>query len=165
MIGWMLFVFALAAFAAPAGSEALGPVEIGSGVVVAPPGGWALAADSEAVGPQGAAFEKAGATVIFAAGGWSGGTEELLADQLTQLEAEFDSFDALPAVPFSAAGGVPGHVSLFTGAADSGRLEGEVAALAEGGTGVVMFAIAPFGQLRRVQGDLDEMLDTVVIPR
>jgi hypothetical protein len=29
---------------------------------------------------------------------------------------------------------------------------------------VVMLAVAPFGQLRQVQGDIDEMLATLEIP-
>jgi hypothetical protein len=43
-------------------------------------------------------------------------------------------------------------------------LEGELVVGAIGGTGVVMLAVAPAGQVTRVQADLDSMLDSLVVP-
>ena len=54
---------------------------------------------------------------------------------------------------------------MFTGVSESARVDGELVAGAREGIGVVMLALAPAGQLQRVQDDLDEMLAGLVVPR
>jgi hypothetical protein len=165
MIGWLLVTIVLATIAAPAGADRLEPIELGGNVTVIPAAGWTSAADVWDVGPNAVSLKRAGAIAVFAAEAYSGTTEELLTLQLDDLRAEFDSYSALPTAKSSIAGGVPALTVLFSGTADSSRLEGELVAAAQGGTGVVMLAVAPAGQLPRVQADLDTMLETMVVPR
>ncbi len=165
MIGWMLFTLLLAAFAAPAGVDQAVPIELGRNVTVTPADGWTSAADVWEAGPNAVSLKRAGAVVVFAAEAYDGTAEELLAFELDDLKGQFDSFRALPAAESSIAGDLPGLTVLFSGTADSSRLEGELAAATYGGTGVVMLAVAPAGQLPRVQADLDTMLETLVVPR
>ena len=54
---------------------------------------------------------------------------------------------------------------LFSGTSDAGSLEGELVAAVTGQTGVLMLALAPFGQLARVQRDIDRMLRSISVPR
>ncbi len=165
MIGWLLFTLLLATIAAPAGANKPEPIELGGDVTITPAAGWTSAADVWQVGPNAVSLKRAGAIAVFAAEAYDGSTEELLAMELDDLRAEFDSYSALPAGESSIAGGVPALTVLFSGTADSSRLEGELVAATEDGTGVVMLAVAPAGQLPRVQADLDTMLETMVIPR
>jgi hypothetical protein len=165
MVGWMLFVVTLAAMAAPTGAGGETTVQIGRGVVFTAPGGWTSAADIWYVGADAVSLQKAGALVAFATEAYEGAGEDLLAAETKDLEAEFESYRALPVASRTIAGDVPALVVLFSGTADSGRLEGELVVAARGGTGVAMLAVAPVGQLRSVQGDLDRMLTTMVVPR
>ena len=165
MIGWMLLVLALAAFAAPGGSNRAAPVEAGRGVVVTPAGGWTSAADVWQVGPNAVSLKRAGAVVVFAAEAYEGTDQELMAFQLSDLERQFDSYRALPTAPSTIAGDLPALTALFSGTAESSRLEGELVVATRTGTGIVVLAIAPAGQLSRVQADIDTMLETMVVPR
>jgi hypothetical protein len=167
MVGWMLFVLALAAIAAPTGTGSETTVQIGRGVAFTAPGGWTSAADIWDVGADAVSLQKAGALVAFAAEAYEGAGEDLLAAQTRELETEFLEYRALPVAATTVAGDLPALVVLFSGTANSGRLEGElvVAVAVRGGTGVTMLAVAPVGQLRSVQGDLDRMLTTMVVPR
>ena len=61
-------------------------------------------------------------------------------------------------------GDLPALRVLFDGVSGSAEVEGEIVTATRGGTAVVMAAFAPFGQLRRVQDDLDSMLETMVVP-
>lgn len=165
MFGWLILMVALAAIAAPNDPNQEVPTAVGLGVVVTPADGWYSATDVWDVGPEAVSFQKAGSFVAFAAEEFAGGNEELLNEQLTVLERDFDSYRALPASATTVADGVPGLVALFTGVSDSRRLEGEVVAVASGGVGTIMLAIAPQGQLSRVQSDLDTMLRGIELPR
>ena len=165
MVGWMLLVIALAAAVAPAGLGEETTLRIGRGVIVTAPSGWTSAADIWEVGTEAVSLQKAGVLVGFAVEAYDGTDRELLADQSRQLQTDFDSYRPLPVATRVVAGDLEAGVILFSGAANSGQLEGELVAAVRGGTGVVMLAVAPSGQLRRVQGDLDRMLDTMVVPR
>lgn len=165
MVGWMFFVLVLAAISAPAGTGGETTVQVGRGVAVTAPGGWTSAADVWDVGPDAVSLQKAGALVAFAAQAYDGTDEDLLAAETKELETEFDSYRALPVASRTIAGDVPALVVLFSGTADSGRLEGELVVASFGGTGVVMLAVAPAGQLRTVQNDLDRMLSAMAVPR
>jgi hypothetical protein len=165
MIGWLLMTLLLAAVAAPAGGGGTEPIQLGQNVTVTPEDGWTSAADVWAVGPNAASLKRAGAIAVFAADAYGGTTEELAASQLEDLRGEFDSFRALPAAESSIAGDVPALTVVFSGTAQSSRLEGELVVAAANGIGVVMLAVAPAGQLPRVQADLDSMLETIQVPR
>jgi hypothetical protein len=110
-------------------------------------------------------LKRAGAIAVFAAERYEGTNEQLMAAELDDLRREFDSFNALPAAESTIAGSLPALTVLFAGTADSSRLEGELVAAADNGTGVVMLAVAPAGQLPRVQADVDRMLESMVVPR
>lgn len=165
MFGWMFLALALAASVTPAGTGGETVLRIGRGVTIAAPEGWTAAADIWDVGPNAVSLQKAGALVGFAAEAYAGTDRSLLAEQSSQVEAQFDSFRALPAASTVVAGNLQGLVVIFSGAADSGRLEGELVTAVRGGTGVVMLAVSPAGQLRRLQSDIDRMLETMVVPR
>jgi hypothetical protein len=164
MLGWLFFMMALAAFAGGPGSSTAPSQTINRGVVVKPAPGWASAADVWNVGPGAVSLKRAGAVVAFAADAYGGTNEALLAEETTQLKGQFASFRSLSAGDVTVAGGLAAVRALFSGTAQGGQLEGELVAVTHGGTGAVILAIAPFGQLRRVQGDIDEMLRTLVIP-
>lgn len=164
MIGWLFFTMALAAFSGAAGSDSPDPVSLDLGVTVTPASGWSPAADVWEAGPSQVAFKRAGVVVAFTADAYDGDTQALMDEQLAELDGEFESFRALPAASTSIAGGLPALRVLFDGVSGSADLEGEVVTATRGGTGVVMVAFAPFGQLRRVQDDLDSMLDSMVVP-
>lgn len=165
MMGWMLFNLALAGFAAPSGPASVAPVQLGQGVTVTPAEGWTSAADVWDVGEDAVSLKRAGALVAFAAQAYEGTADELLAFELSDLESQFDSYRALPTAQSTIAGDLPALTALFSGTSDSSRLEGELVAATSGGTGVLMLAVAPAGQLPRVQADIDTMLDTLVVPR
>jgi hypothetical protein len=165
MIGWMLFVLALAAFAAPAGPNRAVPVQAGRGVVVMPADGWTSAAGVWQVGPNAVSLKRAGAVAVFAAEAYGGSDQELMAFQLNDLERQFDSYRALPVASSTIAGDLPALTALFLGTQDSSRLEGELVVATRAGTGVVMRVIAPSGQLSRVQADIETMLGNMVVPR
>ena len=165
MVGWLLFTLLLAAIAAPAGGASSEPLELGQNVTITPADGWTSAADVWAVGPNAVSLKRAGALAVFAAERYEGTSEQLMAAELDDLRREFDSFNALPAAESTIAGSLPALTVLFAGTADSSRLEGELVAAADNGTGVVMLAVAPAGQLPRVQADVDRMLESMVVPR
>ncbi len=165
MFGWLIVVSLLSIIAAPNDPNQETPVQVGLGVVVTPADGWYSAADVWDVGPDALSLQKAGSFVAFSAEGSGAGNQQLLDGQLAVLERDFESYRALPPSDVTVADGLPGLVALFTGVANSRRMEGEVVAVSSGGVGVVMLAIAPQGQLSRVQGDLDAMLRTLEVPR
>jgi hypothetical protein len=164
MLGWLFFTMALAAFGGGPGPDTAAPQTINRGAIVKPAAGWTSAADEWNVGPGAISLKRAGAVAVFAADAYDGTTEALLEAQTSQLKAEFASFRSLSGSGETVAGGLPALSMLFSGTGQNGQLEGELVAVSHGGTGVVMLAVAPFGQLRRVQGDIDEMLNTLVIP-
>jgi hypothetical protein len=165
MMGWMLFNLALAGFAAPSGSASVAPMQLGQGVTLTPAEGWTSAADVWDVGEDAVSLKRAGALVAFAAQAYEGTADELLAFELSDLESQFDSYRALPAAQSTIAGDLPALTALFSGTSNSSRLEGELVAATSKGTGVLMLAVAPAGQLPRVQADIDTMLDALVVPR
>lgn len=164
MLGWLFFTMVLAAFGGGSGSGTAPPETINRGVIVKPAAGWTSAADVWNVGPGAISLKRAGVVAVFAADAYDGTTEALLEDQTNQLKAEFTSFRSLSASSVTVAGGLPALSILFSGTAQNGQLEGELVAVSHAGTGVAVLAVAPFGQLRRVQSDIDEMLKTLVIP-
>jgi hypothetical protein len=165
MFGWMLVVGVAASAVAPNDPNQELPVDLGYGVTVTPADGWYSAADVWDVGPNAVSLQSSGAMVAFAAEDYSGSNDDLLAEELESLEGDFDSYRVLPGSSRTVAGDLPALTSLFTGTADSSRLEGELVATTSAGTGVIMLAVAPEGQLARVQDDLDTMLDSLVVPR
>jgi hypothetical protein len=101
----------------------------------------------------------------FAAEEYAGTDQELLDEQLAGLRGQFESLRTLPPASTTIAGDVAALKTLFSGTAESGRLEGELVVATSGATGVVMLAIAPPGRVAQVQSELDAMLGSVVIPR
>ena len=164
MMGWLVAMMALAAFGGGTGEGTAARATIDRGVVVTPAAGWTSATDEWDVGPGAISLKRAGVVVAFAAQAYEGTAQALLTGQQSALESEFRSFRGLPAGKVTVAGGLTGLETLFSGVAQGGRLEGEIVAVVHNGSGVVMVAVAPFGQLRLVQDDIDQMLDTLVIP-
>jgi hypothetical protein len=167
MVGWLFFVLALAAIVAPAGAGGGTTAQIGLGVTITAPGGWTSATDIWHVGPNATSLKKAGVLVAFAAEVYAGSSQSLLAEEDAHIGTQFDAYRALPVGTTTIAGDLPALIVLFSGTAKSSQLEGElvVAVASRSGTGVVMLAVAPAGQLRRVQGELNRMLRTMVVPR
>jgi hypothetical protein len=165
MFGWMILVISLASATASNDPNVEVPVEVNLGVVVTPANGWYSAAKVWDVGPTGVSLQNSGAYVAFWAEEYAGTNDDLLAEMLTNLEGQYKSFRALPASSTTVAGDVAGLTAVFTGTASYGRVEGEVAVTTYGGIDVVMWAEAQEGQLAQVQGDLDTMLSSLVVPR
>ena len=164
MIGWLFFMMALAAFGGAAGPATQEPVSLGRGVTVTPAPGWSPAADVWQEGPSQTAFKRAGVVAAFAVEAYDGDAQALMDEQLADLDSEFSSFRDLPAASVTIDGDLPALRVLFDGVSGSAEVEGEIVTATRGGTAVVMAAFAPFGQLRRVQDDLDTMLETMVVP-
>lgn len=165
MFGWLIFVFILSAIASPNDPNREVPIAVGLGVVVTPADGWYSATSEWDVGENAISLKKAGTFVAFSAERYAGDKQRLLDDQRAYIEAEFDSYRALPESETTVAGGVPALISLFTGVANSSRLEGEIVAATSAGTGIVVVALAQQGQLQLVQTEIDEMLRTMEVPR
>ncbi len=165
MFAWMLFMMALAAFSGPTSGAAQTPFSLGQGVTVTPADDWVSAQDVWDVGPGAVSLQRAGVRVAFVADSYGGTAEQLIDARLADLQAQFGSVRSLPTASTTIAGDVPALKLLFSGTTDSGYVEGELVAGTAGGTGVVMLAVAPAGQVARVQSDLDAMLDGLVVPR
>jgi hypothetical protein len=164
MVAWVIVIYSLSGFSGLGGRSQ--PAQtIGQGVTVTPAAGWVSAKDVWNVGPNAISLKRGGALVAFAADAFSGSTQELLDQQVSDTEKQFGSFRALPAGTTTVAGGQPALKVLFSGTSNSSSLEGEIVAFATGRTGAVMVAIAPAGQIIQVQGDLDSMLKSLVIPK
>lgn len=165
MFGWMFFVFALAGVAAPNDPNVEVPIEVGRGVIVTPADGWYSAAEVWEVGPDAVSLQSSGVYVAFSVEEYAGTNDDLLAETLESLELDFDSFRVLPAAGTTVAGDLPGLVALFSGVSEHWGPENELVVATHGGTGLVMLATGPAGQLSRMQDDLDAMLDSLVVPR
>jgi hypothetical protein len=164
MIVWLIVIISLSGFSAVGGGTQLPAQKLGQGVTVTPGAGWRSAQNVWNVGPGAISLQRSGALAAFAADAYSGTDQQLLDDQLAGVKQQFGSFRSLP-VSSATVAGQPALKVLFSGTSNSGDLEGELVVIATGQTGVVMLAVSPFGQLSRVQGDLDQMLDSLVIPR
>jgi hypothetical protein len=166
MLGWLFLIMIVATAVGQSGELPAGaPIAVSQGVTVRPPSGWSSAARQWAVGPNGVSIRKGGVIVAFAADLFSGTSQQLLADQLSQLKQKFGYLQTLPPDGITVAGSVQGKRELFTGTQNGSPLDGELVAASSGTLGVVMLAIAPAGQLRALQGDIDQMLSTMGIPR
>jgi hypothetical protein len=165
MFGWMILVYILSIAVSPRDPNVEVPIEVNLGVVVTPADGWYSAADVWDTGPTGISLQSSGAYVAFWVEEYPGGNDELLAEILDILRQQYESFRVLPAVATMMAGDLPALSAVYSGVADYGHVEGELVVGTHGGIGVVIEAEAQEGQLARVQGDLDYMLDTLVVPR
>lgn len=165
MFAWLFVVSALAAIVAPHDPNVELPIEVGKGVIVTPADGWYSAADVWGVGPDAVSLQRAGVYVAFLVEEYLGSNDELLAEMLEILEPDFESFRVLPAAGITVAGDLPGLIAIFTGVSDKWGPENEVAVTTHGGLGVVMLATGAQGQLSRMQGDLETMLQNLEIPR
>lgn len=164
MIGWLLMMMALAAWGQARGPTQSEPVLLDHGVTVSPAPGWAPATGYETDEANQTAFRRAGTVAIFAADLYDGDSRTLLDEQLAELDSQFSPFRTLPPGSVTVAGDVPALRVLFDGMSGGAELEGWVVAASSDGVGVVMVAFAPFGQLHRVQGDLNRMLRELVMP-
>jgi hypothetical protein len=168
MVAWLFVVMSLSGFSglgAGTGGTSQPPQSLGQGVTVTPADGWVSAQNVWNVGPGAVSLQRAGALVAFAADAYGGTTQQLLDDQLSSVKQQFGSFRSLPPASTSLGSNVPALKVLFSGTSNSSNLEGELVAASTGRTGVVMMAVAPAGQIARVQRDLDYMLASLVIPR
>ena len=165
MFGWMILTFALATIAAPNDPNVEAPVAVGRGVVVTPADGWYDASTAWDLEEGAIALQKSGVYVAFSALAYDGANEDLMAAQLGYLESDFESPQVVPASPTTVAGDVPGLAALVMGVSDYWNPENELVVATRAGTGLIMLATAPSGQLARMQDDLDKMLDTLVMPR
>jgi hypothetical protein len=165
MFGWMVLVFVLAQSVASKDPNVEVPVKVNLGVIVTPADGWYSAAKVWDAGPTGVTFQNSGAYVAFWAEQYEGSNEDLLSEWVGILRQQYDSLRTLPATATTVAGGIPALASVFSGVVYNERREGEVVVSARDGLGVVMWADAGEGQLARIQGDLESMLDGMVVGR
>ncbi len=165
MFGWLLIVFGMSAAVASNDPNIEAPIAMSRGVVVTPADGWYSAEDVWDVGESGVALQKAGVYVAFWVDAFSGSNEELMSAVLDELRPSFDSFHALPARPVVVAGDLPALGIYFTGITEWGQEENELVVLSYKGTSVIMLAEALMGQMAWVQGDIEWMLNEMVVPR
>ncbi len=165
MMAWLFIVLGLSGSTGTSGAAAQTPQKLGQGVTVTPAEGWTSAQNVWNVGPNALSLRMSGVLVAFGADAYGGNTRQLLDEQLSSTKNQFGSFRSLPAASTTVGGGLAGLKILFYGTSDSSDLEGELVVAATDATGVVMMAVAPAGQLSRVQGDLDAMLASLSVPR
>ena len=165
MFGWLFLVLVVSAAVGQSGKLPAGvPLPVSHGVTIRPPSGWSSAAQQWNVGPNGVSLRKSGVIVAFAADIFNGTPQQLLDDQLSQLKQQFSFFQTLPPDSITLAGKLDGRRELFTGTQNGSSLDGELVTASSAGIGVAMLAIAPSGQLQPLQGDIDRMLATMVVP-
>lgn len=165
MLGWLLVTFILGASAGSFSSQAAqGQVPVGGGVAVSPANGWTPTASSGLLGLSGVAYYRGGAFVEFAGGGYQGTAQDLLNAKQSELGAELSSFNELTATPITTQQGIQVLSVSFSGTRQGGQVEGRLYAAVARGTGFLALSLAPVGQLRVVQGDVDRMIKSVVIP-
>jgi hypothetical protein len=164
MVGWLLFTMVLATVGGESGTARLQPVTIARGVIVTPAVGWSPGADLWNVGPGGLSLKRFGVVVVFVADTYEGGEEALLNYELEQLRSQFTTLRTLPPSRADVGGGLPAVRAGYLATSARGQVEGEMIAIAHRGTGVIVVAMAPFGQMRAAQDDLDQMLRTLVVP-
>jgi len=165
MFAWFLVVLILSAASGGGAAPTPQSFELGQGVVVTPADGWTTAENVWDVGPNAVSLKSSGVLVVFAADSYAGSAQGLLDAQLGAAREQFGSFRSLPAGEATLASGGSALRVLFSGTAESSDLEGELVVVTTGQTGVVMLAVAPAGQITRVQADLDQMLESLSIPR
>jgi hypothetical protein len=134
-------------------------------VTVTPADGWYSAADVWEVGEGAVALQNSGVYVVFSATPYSGTNNDLLNEALNDVEPDFESFRVLPATNTVVAGDLAGLAVIFSGVSDNWGPENELVVATSRGVGVVMLATGSAGQLDQIQGDLDVMLSTLVVPR
>ena len=165
MIGWMVVMVSLGALVARNDPNIEVPLAVDLGVEVTPADGWYSAADHWDVGAGGITLQNSGVFVAFWAENTPLTNEQYLSELLDVFAREYEQFRPLPAAAVYVAGDVPGlmvHLSIVS--PDLGREEDELVVATHGGIGVAMWARAQPGQLAWVQGALDAMLQSLVIP-
>lgn len=102
--------------------------------------------------------------MVFSGGGYQGTAEELLNTKLAQLKDQFSSFDELNATSITTRQGVEVLSAQYSGINQGGQVEGRLYAAVAHGTGFLAWVLAPPGQARAVQSDVNQMIKSVVIP-
>lgn len=139
----------------PAGEAVdLGPIE-----VVLPPG-WQFGASSSGA----PSISKGSVAITLQTYGVSGDAQALYAAYVNdELAATATGFAATTPDAISV-GGLPGARGAYNGVlAGVGQAEGEVTVIVAGDQGYVFDARAPMGTLHVLRGEIDEMLDSVVV--
>jgi hypothetical protein len=132
-------------------------LQIGSGVVIYPTGGWtAVPADAGVT-----AFQKAGVTMVFIPLAWEGAPVDLLVKyrDLWFKSGKFQSND--PATGTIGGGVIPAASIGYSGIIDGTQVDGAIVAAAKNGTGLIINILGPQGSLANVTEDLNKVLGTV----
>lgn len=165
MVGWLLLTFILAASVRSCSSQgAQVPASVGGGVAISPARGWTQTTDPGMLRTSGVAYYRGGASVEFAGGGYRSQAQDLLDTKLNELGAQLSSLSELTTTPITTQHGVQVLSVRFSGTNQGGQVEGRLYAAVARGTGFLALVLAPVGQLRVVQGDVDQMIRSVVIP-
>ena len=140
----------------PGPVEAGTAVEIGSGVVVYPPGGWTVVGSE----PGQTVFQKGGAILIVGALPW---TDTPMALATAYRDAFFANGELRGNDPqtIEIGNGVPAVGFGYTGILQGSQVDGAMFAGASGGTGVVVNVFASTGTLRGLSDDIDAVLNTI----
>lgn len=137
-----------------------GAVEVGYGLVVYPPAGWTVVAAE----PGSVALQRGGVILIVLATAWPD-DPAALADAYTEGFFADGQFQSATPQTATLGNGIPAVAIAWSGIIDGAQYDGVIAAGVESGTGVVLNAIAPAGQLQAVADDLDTIAATLqVVP-
>jgi hypothetical protein len=147
----------------PADPGPVGPgsaVEVGYGLVVYPPAGWTVVASE----PGSVALQRGGVILLVLATPWEE-DPAALADAYAEGFFADGQFQAATPQTATLGNGIPAVAIAWSGIIDGAQYDGVIAAGVESGTGAVLNAIAPSGQLQGVAGDLDTIAATLqVVP-
>lgn len=133
-------------------------VDVGYGLVVHPPGGWTVVAAE----PGSVALQRGGAFLLVLAAPWLDDPASL-ADSYAEGFFADGQFQSATPQAATLGSGIPAVTIAWSGIIDGVHYDGVIAAGAESGTGAVLNAVAPAGQLQSVADDLDAIAATLLI--
>jgi hypothetical protein len=133
------------------------PVDVGSGVALYPPNGWTVTASEQGQ----VVLQKGGVTLVATAGAYDGTPAELAAAYSESFFAANGQFSAGEPQSAEIGGSIPAVAFAYAGVAEGNLVDGVMAVGVAEGTGVVLNAFAPAGQLEPAIADIDAIATTL----
>lgn len=137
-------------------------------MTVLPAAGWSWGGESgvdESAGVEAIGIQKAGVRAFFIVEPFEGPTQEFHRLSLDDLAQDLDMFEAMPPVEVPMGADQAGLRSAFRGWTRDNLLEGVLASLSYGGSGISCLAFGRSGEVSAVLQDLELMLQTLGLPR
>jgi hypothetical protein len=134
-------------------------VQVGSLVVVFPPGGWTVVG-SEA---SQVVLQKAGVILIVIGGPYQGTPQDLAAAYSSSFGEAMGQFSAGEPASARIGNGVPAVAFGYVGVSEGNQVDGAIMVGVASGTGVILNVLAPKGQLPAIADDVDSIVATLQV--